>query len=329
MPRSAPAHEMNMMAVPLSVTGRVFCTSGFARCFTTSALLSGRGIRGAVKGLGLQEEELQEMSPDELQAMTDASFDTFNQEAAHIEVDAKKYQAHLRRRTVQHKYFKPYGPVEENLLTWSMKEQLKYLHSSDPDHWTAEVLSKSFPISPQGVVSLIKSHWMPKSEAERQRHDKAVVARWKKHMRGQIGSFKILEKALNNKFSPEKLPSPVMGMKNVVSILEGLRFDGEQPNVSKPMKKRNELPRQPKMPGKSFYSIIEDYKVKTSAGKEQTEENAFTNNLARISGPPQYEGSYTRISGGDTTMRRSSYPKKGKLKKGKLMTFTEFMKKKT
>lgn len=315
---------MNMIPVPLSVTGRLFCSAGFARCFTTSALLSGRGIRGAVKGLGLREEELQEMGPDDLEAMTDASFDTFNQEAAHIEIDAKKYQALLRRRTIQHKYFKPYGPVEENLLTWSMKEQLKYLHFSDPDQWTPEVLSKSFPISPQGVVNLIKSHRMPRSEAERQRHDKAVVARWKKHMRGQIGSFKILEKALKNKSAPEKLPTPVVGVENLVSVLEGLHFDGEQPYVPKSLKTRNKLPRQPKMPGKSFYSIIEDYKLKTSVGKEQTEKNAPTNDLARISGPPQYEGSYTRISGGgDTARRQSSYRKKDKL-----MTFTEFMQKK-
>lgn len=76
------------------------------------------------------------------------------------------------------------------------------------------------------------------------------------------------------------------------------------------------------MPSKSFYSIIEDYELKTSARKEQTEKKVSTNNLVRISGPPQYEGSYTRINGGNTTTRGSSFSKKGKL-----MTFTEFMQK--
>lgn len=66
--------------------------------------------------------------------------------------DAKKYQDHLREKTIEHKYFKSRGPVEVNLLTWSMKEQLKYLHSSDPNHWTPEILAESFPISPEGVV---------------------------------------------------------------------------------------------------------------------------------------------------------------------------------
>ncbi|KAG0729418.1 Neugrin [Chionoecetes opilio] len=217
------------MAVPLTVAGRVFYPLGFTRCITTSAVLSGRGIRSVVKGLGLREEELEDIGPDELEAMSYPSYDTFNRVAAQIEGDAKRYQAHLRHKTIQHKYFKSWNTNEENLLTWSMKEQLKYLHSSDPAQWTPDVLSKSFPISPEGVVRLVKTHWVPKSETERQKHDQAVVARWKKHMRGEIGSLQILEKALNNKFSPETLPSPVMGTEQVLNILEGLHFDGEKP----------------------------------------------------------------------------------------------------
>lgn len=54
-------------------------------------------------------------------------------------------------KTIEHKYFKNYRPKEENLLTWAMKEQLRYLHSSDPDMWTPEALSDAFPISPDGV----------------------------------------------------------------------------------------------------------------------------------------------------------------------------------
>ena len=38
-----------------------------------------------MKGLGLQEEELQDLQPEDLEAMTDASFDNFNEAASHIE----------------------------------------------------------------------------------------------------------------------------------------------------------------------------------------------------------------------------------------------------
>ena len=65
--------------------------------------------------------------------------------------DSSKFQHFIQQKTIRHKYFKQYEPVEENLLTWAMKEQLKYLHATDPDYWTPETLSVAFPISPLGV----------------------------------------------------------------------------------------------------------------------------------------------------------------------------------
>ena len=78
------------------------------------------------------------------------------------------------------------------------------------------------------------------------------------------------------------------------------------------------------MRSKSFSNIIEDYEVKISQGKKEAE-NTCTNNLIGVSGPPQYEGSYSRITGGDETVERR-LPSKNR---HKLMTFTEFMKKKS
>lgn len=80
------------------------------------------------------------------------------------------------------------------------------------------------------------------------------------------------------------------------------------------------------MASKSFYSIIEDYENMSSKGEKTTQENTYTSSLAKISGAPQYEGSHSRVSGGDETARRHLPScKRGK----KLMTFTEFMKKTT
>lgn len=45
---------------------------------------TGKGIRSAVKGLGLNKKELQELDPDDLANITEASLDTFNQEATKI-----------------------------------------------------------------------------------------------------------------------------------------------------------------------------------------------------------------------------------------------------
>ena len=35
-----------------------------------------------------------------------------------------------------------------NLLTWDAKEQIKYLHLNDPEMWTIEKLSDSYPKIP-------------------------------------------------------------------------------------------------------------------------------------------------------------------------------------
>jgi hypothetical protein len=53
-------------------------------------------------------------------------------------------------KIVGHKYFRP--EKELNLLTWSEKEQIRYLHNSDEDTWTVEKLSESFPASKMTVM---------------------------------------------------------------------------------------------------------------------------------------------------------------------------------
>lgn len=52
----------------------------------------------------------------------------------------------LRYQIVRRKYFKEHYP---NFLTWNEKEQIKYLHSTNPEEWTIERLSESFPALPE------------------------------------------------------------------------------------------------------------------------------------------------------------------------------------
>lgn len=86
--------------------------------------------------------------------------------------------------------------------------------------------------------------------------------------------------------------------------------------VARELKRKNKLPKQPKMKGTSFYSIIEDFKT-------QTEENNGIN-LSVVSGTPHYEGSYSRVIGGARTRERNRYS----CRKREWITFSEFMKKK-
>jgi len=48
-------------------------------------------------------------------------------------------------KIVGNKYFKPEKGL--NLLTWSEKEQIQYLHDSDDTTWTVEKLVQCFPAS--------------------------------------------------------------------------------------------------------------------------------------------------------------------------------------
>ncbi|KAG8234572.1 hypothetical protein J437_LFUL015363 [Ladona fulva] len=74
------------------------------------------------------------------------------------------------------KYFK--SAKLPNLLTWSEKEQIKYLHQLDPKEWDVESLSKSFPSTPDIIKKILKSKWKPKDGSALERHDKAVERNW-------------------------------------------------------------------------------------------------------------------------------------------------------
>lgn len=49
---------------------------------------------------------------------------------------------------VKRKYFKEKMP---NFLTYSEKQQIKYLHTTDPEIWTIEKLSEGFPALPATI----------------------------------------------------------------------------------------------------------------------------------------------------------------------------------
>ncbi|CAF0752606.1 unnamed protein product [Brachionus calyciflorus] len=66
-----------------------------------------------------------------------------------------------------------------NLLTWDAKEQIKHLHINDPQTWTPERISESFPITLQSCKKLLKSKWTPKTLDELERHDEKVMENWK------------------------------------------------------------------------------------------------------------------------------------------------------
>lgn len=83
----------------------------------------------------------------------------------------------VRNTIIRRKYFKV--PPETNLLTWAAKQQIHYLHSLDPEEWTAERISESFPISVQGAKKLLKSRFTTATPERIAEHDRDVQLKWK------------------------------------------------------------------------------------------------------------------------------------------------------
>ena len=86
--------------------------------------------------------------------------------------DWHRHRQLVKRKIIERKFFKP--PQEVNLLTWSAKEQIRYLNQTFPDEWTPDRLSQSFPISREGVVRLLRSTYVPRTLADIYRHDSRV-----------------------------------------------------------------------------------------------------------------------------------------------------------
>ena len=84
----------------------------------------------------------------------------------------------ILKKVLERKYFKKAREI--NLLTWDAKQQIFYLHKNDPEKWTVQALSESFPISEEGVKRLLKTEkYIIMSNEDIIKHDKKVTTRWK------------------------------------------------------------------------------------------------------------------------------------------------------
>ena len=86
----------------------------------------------------------------------------------------------VKKKIVQKKIRQLESPKEPNLLTWSAKMQIKYLHEKDPDEWTPEVLAESFPVSKYAITGILKNKQIPYSEVQIFKHDLKVHKNWQK-----------------------------------------------------------------------------------------------------------------------------------------------------
>ncbi|XP_068207896.1 neugrin [Palaemon carinicauda] len=308
----------------------------FNRKINTATSQYVRQMRSPNRITDLSQHEMDDLSQYSLEDdFADASLEELQHHVSNLDSDAVKHQNFIQQKTIRQKYFKKYEPAEDNLLTWEMKEQLKYLHHKDPEQWTPEALSVAFPISPNGVQKLLSSKWLPENEKDIERHDRAVIAKWRKYTNGRLGSARILELLVKKRLGQdnENLPVPLMDQEKIMSILESLEFENEEkpkaPSASTEKKLR--VKNKPKIRSGSFVSIIENYESQISP-KEPTQKTKapqkyeYLDVSSVIPSAPQYEGTYSKMRSQNSVRQTRKRVSK---KVTNLITFEEFMKTKT
>ena len=143
--------------------------------------------RGKMPGLNNQLKAMPELK-NEIDKFEDIG--EFESDFSHAHESHKMYQKetekHLesvKQKLVAQKYFQK---THYNFLTWAEKEQIRQLHQKDPNEWTAERLSESFPTDFGTVKKLLKATWQPTTDKRILKHDEAVRKTWEKFYKNEL-----------------------------------------------------------------------------------------------------------------------------------------------
>lgn len=147
---------------------------------------------GVSRRLKLFSSNFIEEDPEILDSM-DSDFMNVNEAHRDFEKEETNFKQKVSSLIVGRKYFTEKGT---NFLTWSEKEQIRFLYQQNPQEWTPEKLSDSFPVDPLTISKLIRNSWQPRDEKRIQRHDESVRNSWKKYKSGELEVEPILNEHL-------------------------------------------------------------------------------------------------------------------------------------
>lgn len=163
--------------------------------------------RKANPGIGLQTQVFRREgvfeSHENMENVDDLETDFMNVNKSYNqhEREIQSQREQMRRWVVKRKYFQEKQP---NFLTYTEKEQIKLLHSRDPEEWTVERLVESFPASPEIVHKIVRSKWVPRSVKRIKEHDEAVLKNWQSLDKGEFPQINQQHKEHLMKFSARK-----------------------------------------------------------------------------------------------------------------------------
>ena len=80
--------------------------------------------------------------------------------------DSASRREMIQLKMVGQKYFRP-DHSNEKKLTWAEREHIRYLHRTEPDHWTFQMIAEHFDIDFEVAKKISKSNWLPKSAGKK------------------------------------------------------------------------------------------------------------------------------------------------------------------
>ncbi|XP_045450119.1 neugrin [Melitaea cinxia] len=163
------------------------CDNFLIRSFITGTKLEyprgNPGIENRLKAFRQDGIKIREDNVEEYIEESESSFynvdDTYDQHLNETLMGKHELRGHI----VKEKYFKENMP---NLLTWSEKEQIRHLASTQPQEWTPQKLAESFPVTENVVKKLLKYPWKPATEQRIARHDASAMRNWKELKEGTL-----------------------------------------------------------------------------------------------------------------------------------------------
>ncbi|XP_055639587.1 uncharacterized protein LOC129777371 [Toxorhynchites rutilus septentrionalis] len=186
----------------------------------------------------LKDDSLQTNHQADLEQLDDADFSQVHKSHKQYERETQQYRERLQSWIVGNKYFKT---KQLNFLTWSEKEQIRYLHNFDPEQWSIDKLVESFPADRYTIAKIVKAKWIPRDANRIQQHDESVRDNWEMLKSGRIknidsGFAEHLKKFIHRNFQEAKKPK--VESKRLYEI-QPLPEDGEFSRIITSCKKYN------------------------------------------------------------------------------------------
>lgn len=92
------------------------------------------------------------------------------------EREMQRQKEKIKSKIIERKYFRT--KKQPSFLTWAEKEQIRHLNQQDPDEWTVQHLSDSFPATEDVIIKILKAKWSPNDMKRIRAHDESVKKNW-------------------------------------------------------------------------------------------------------------------------------------------------------